>query len=283
MNATRQIVPTSASFTRGVIGPSAVGRALDPDDREFFEDRFGSDFSHVRVHTDAPAATLADAIGANAFAAGDDLAFAPGRYAPGTARGRELLAHELAHVAQQHAGAGATASEEPHARSAARDVVQQGQAGAPGRAPVGIYADDNDKTTPVGPEPLPPLPLTLPPLQLTPPAIDWMKMRDPYTSRGLPFTLQDADSIGAEWQRSSRLLDTLGIDDRFKLWFITKDWLLNKGLSYQLDWINSRDNPNAIDRFNLEWKDAHPSGWQTPMIPIFDLDWFRSSSKKKSP
>jgi hypothetical protein len=124
MNRTHQIVPTSEPITRGAIGPSAVGRALDPDDREFFEDRFGSDFSHVRVHTDAPAAALADNIGANAFAAGDDIAFASGRYAPSSARGRELLAHELAHVAQQHAGGGAgAASAEPRARRPPRRVA----------------------------------------------------------------------------------------------------------------------------------------------------------------
>src|SRR4051812_44968689 len=109
MSATRQIVPTSEPATRGALAPSAAGRALDPDDRVYFEDRFGEDFSHVRVPPDARHAALADAIGANAFASGDDIAFAPGRYAPGSARGRELLAHELAHVAQQHAGGAAGA------------------------------------------------------------------------------------------------------------------------------------------------------------------------------
>jgi len=267
---------------RAAFAPSATGRALAAEDRAFFEDRFDADFSQVRVHTDAPSAALADAIGANAFASGADIAFAPGRYAPGSARGRELLAHELAHVAQQRGGgAGGVASAEAGARQAARSVTGGAAvpAGALGGAPTGVYADDNDKPKPEVPPTLP----TLPQLQLRPPAIDWMKMRDPYTSRGLTLGDRDADSIGAEWQRQSRLLDTLGIDDRFKLWFITKDWILNKGLSYQLDAQNARDNPNFFDRSNLDWKNAHPGSWETPTIPIFDLDWFRSSGKKKSP
>ncbi|MDE2372284.1 MAG: DUF4157 domain-containing protein [Burkholderiales bacterium] len=279
MNATRQIVPTSSSSAaRTAFAPSTAGRALAADDRAYFEDRYDTDFSQVRLHTDAPAAALADAIGAKAFAAGADIAFGPGRYAPGDARGRELLAHELAHVAQQRAGGSAgVASAEAGARTAASHVAAGGAVPATmlGGAPTGVYADDKDE--------VPPKAASLPPLQLTPPAIDWMKMRDPYTSRGLPFKLRDADSIDAEWQRSSHLLDTLGIDDRFKLGFITKQWLLNKGLSFQLDSMNARDHPNFMDRSNLDWKNAHPGMWQTPMIPIFDLDWFRSSGSGKSP
>lgn len=281
MNATRQIVPTSSGGSRAAFSPSATGRALAAEDRSFFEDRFDADFSQVRVHTDAPAAALAEAIGAKAFASGADIAFAPGRYAPGSARGRELLAHELAHVAQQRSGgAQGVAAAEAAARQGAGRVVQGGAvaAGGLGGAPAGVYADDNGPETET-PTKLPPLP----PLQLTPPSIDWMKMREPFTSRGMPFTLRDGDSVAAEWQRSSRLLDTLGIDDRFKLWFITKDWILNKGLSYQLDSQNAREHPNAMDRFNLEWKNAHPGMWETPTIPIFDLDWFRSGGSRKSP
>jgi hypothetical protein len=65
------------------------------------EQRLGHDFSRVRVHTDAGAAAAARAVSADAFALGSDLYFAPGRYAPGTADGRRLLAHELAHTVQQ--------------------------------------------------------------------------------------------------------------------------------------------------------------------------------------
>jgi len=67
--------------------------------------RFGHDFSRVRVHTDARAATVARSLDALAFTVGDDIAFAPGQYRPGSDEGRALLAHELTHTIQQTGGA----------------------------------------------------------------------------------------------------------------------------------------------------------------------------------
>jgi len=74
--------------------------------------RFGHDFSGVRVHTDAAAADSARTIGARAYAAGADVVFAAGQFAPDTADGRHLLAHELAHVVQQ-AGAAPAVRRDP--------------------------------------------------------------------------------------------------------------------------------------------------------------------------
>jgi hypothetical protein len=64
------------------------------------ERRFGRDFSEVRVHTDAGAASATASRGAAASTLGHEVSFAAGRYAPNTEGGRALLAHELAHVAQ---------------------------------------------------------------------------------------------------------------------------------------------------------------------------------------
>lgn len=61
----------------------------------------GHDFSGVVVHTDASAQHASELLNANAFALGRHVFFRPGAFAPGTAEGDELLAHELAHV-QQH-------------------------------------------------------------------------------------------------------------------------------------------------------------------------------------
>jgi len=80
---------------------SRPGRALEPSMRDFFEPRFGRDFSGVRVHADPRAAASARALGARAYTFGADIVFGPGRYQPGTEPGRRLLAHELAHVRQQ--------------------------------------------------------------------------------------------------------------------------------------------------------------------------------------
>ncbi len=77
------------------------GRALDDGVRQDMEQRFGVDFGQVRVHAGADAASAARAVDAQAFTAGAHLVFGAGRYTPATREGRQLLAHELAHVAQQ--------------------------------------------------------------------------------------------------------------------------------------------------------------------------------------
>ncbi len=77
------------------------GRPLDTAARAYLEPRFGHDFGQVRIHTGAGAAEAARAVRARAFTVGRDIVFGAGRYAPETAAGRRLLAHELAHVVQQ--------------------------------------------------------------------------------------------------------------------------------------------------------------------------------------
>ncbi len=81
----------------------SAGRPLDRDVRAFMEPRLGHDFSQVRVHDGALGAAAARAVRARAYAVGRDLVFGAGEYAPGTAPGRHLIAHELAHVVQQAA------------------------------------------------------------------------------------------------------------------------------------------------------------------------------------
>jgi len=77
------------------------GQPLDTSTRAFMEDRFGHDFSKVRVHSDAGAARAARAVNAQAYTVGSQIVFAAGRYSPANGEGRRLLAHELAHVVQQ--------------------------------------------------------------------------------------------------------------------------------------------------------------------------------------
>lgn len=87
----------AAAATRAV---ASGGAALPQAERAFFEPRLGWDLGHVRIHHDAAAACAARTVAADAFTAGSHIAFAAGRWAPGTTAGRRLLAHELAHVAQ---------------------------------------------------------------------------------------------------------------------------------------------------------------------------------------
>jgi hypothetical protein len=105
--------------------PSGSGRPLPQAERRHFEAGFGADFSRVRVHTGPQASAIARASGARAFALGHDLVFGAGEYAPATARGQHVLAHELGHVAQYRPGAGRSPSEaaEADAARAARHVM----------------------------------------------------------------------------------------------------------------------------------------------------------------
>lgn len=88
------------------------GQPLDAATRAYFEPRFGHgysgvwakqrfgeefSFSHVRVHTDAAATRSAFDINARAYTVGSHIAFGAGE----SPSDRHLLAHELAHVAQQ--------------------------------------------------------------------------------------------------------------------------------------------------------------------------------------
>lgn len=75
-----------------------TGMPLPASEKRYFEDRLRADLGAVRVHPDAEAA---HSLGANAFAAGRDIGFAPGRWQPDTHEGRRLLGHELAHVVEQ--------------------------------------------------------------------------------------------------------------------------------------------------------------------------------------
>lgn len=84
------------------------GSPMDRSTRSFMEDRFGRDFSDVRIHTDSGAVQLSRALNAQAFTVGRDVYFDGGKYSPASPSGRRLLAHELTHTLQQSEG-GATA------------------------------------------------------------------------------------------------------------------------------------------------------------------------------
>jgi len=77
------------------------GTTIPQAAREPMEQRLGTDFSGVRIHSDARASQLSNALGANAFTTGSDIYFNQNRYNPESRTGQGLLAHELTHVAQQ--------------------------------------------------------------------------------------------------------------------------------------------------------------------------------------
>jgi len=77
------------------------GSPLQKDTQQFMESRFGTDFSHVKIHTGSEAVQMNREIGAQAFTHGSNVYFGAGKYDPGSDSGRHLLAHELTHVVQQ--------------------------------------------------------------------------------------------------------------------------------------------------------------------------------------
>lgn len=83
---------------------SASGARLPESVRNFFEPRLGMSLDDVSVHADSEAHDRASALGARAFVQGNSIWFGRGEYAPEADGGRELLAHELAHVAQVRTG-----------------------------------------------------------------------------------------------------------------------------------------------------------------------------------
>lgn len=110
-----QTVPSSgtadapSSVERTLASPGApLPRALRSD----MEHAFGHDFSRVRVHTGIAAEQSAREVDALAYTVGTSIVFGAGGYAQGSARGRRLLGHELAHVVQQSStpSSGATVS-----------------------------------------------------------------------------------------------------------------------------------------------------------------------------
>jgi len=77
------------------------GSGLDKKTKNEMESGFGTDFSNVKIHTDANAVQMSQELGAQAFTNGNDVYFNDGKYNPGSKEGKHLLAHELTHTVQQ--------------------------------------------------------------------------------------------------------------------------------------------------------------------------------------
>ena len=88
-----------------IAAASGRGRPQDTGVAEQVGASLGDAFGDGHVHHDDHAAALSRAVSARAFTVGNDIFFGAGEYSPGTAGGRELLTHELAHVVQQRGAA----------------------------------------------------------------------------------------------------------------------------------------------------------------------------------
>jgi len=99
--ANNQMPAVTPTIESGIQSLKGGGQPLTESTRSYFEPRFGTDFSHVRVHTDSKAAETAKSMNAKAFTVGKDLVFGSEQFLPKTVTGKRLLAHELTHVLQQ--------------------------------------------------------------------------------------------------------------------------------------------------------------------------------------
>ena len=121
--------------------PRSGGRPLEPGVQHFMRERTGLDFAHVRVHADAEAAASASRLAARAYTVGSNIYFGRGEYRPESREGRNLLAHELAHVVQQSRGQMQPALKvEPSSVSSAPPSIQrQATLVPPGNCIQGIH------------------------------------------------------------------------------------------------------------------------------------------------
>lgn len=90
--------------TRAADAVRTGGAPLGSSVRSDFEPHFGRSLADVRIHTGTQAQNAARGINASAYTHRNNIAFAPGQYAPSTQEGRHLLAHELTHTIQQGRG-----------------------------------------------------------------------------------------------------------------------------------------------------------------------------------
>lgn len=128
--AQRKVSPDSAGASgtpEHVMAALGEGAPIDSGVASRMGGAFGTSFSDVRIHTDAAGAAMAQQQGALAFTVGNHVAFAPGRYQPGSIEGDALFAHELTHVLQQR---GATQGGSASAGHGAESDADRGAAAA---------------------------------------------------------------------------------------------------------------------------------------------------------
>lgn len=91
----------SDNLSNGINSSRGRGSQLDSSTQSFMQNRFGTDFNAVKIHTGAEAIQMNRDLNAKAFTVGSDIYFNEGQYNPDTNEGKHLLAHELTHTVQQ--------------------------------------------------------------------------------------------------------------------------------------------------------------------------------------
>ena len=90
-------------FEGALVASRTKGQSFHGSVKNEMERDFGACFDKVRIHADSEAAGFNRVLNAEAFAYGNDIYFAEGKYDHSSDEGLELLAHELTHTLQQGA------------------------------------------------------------------------------------------------------------------------------------------------------------------------------------
>ncbi|WP_283130439.1 DUF4157 domain-containing protein [Enterovibrio norvegicus] len=117
------------------------GMPLDAPLKQDMEQRFGYDFSHVRLHTDSRAASKASDLNARAYTVGNNIVFNRGEFQPHHSSGRKTLAHELTHVVQQSQAGRTTTQFLSEADCAKNCSEKDGNTTGNGKFSITAYAD----------------------------------------------------------------------------------------------------------------------------------------------
>ena len=177
---------------------SGSGSPLEAALRQDMEQRFGHDFSRVRVHSGAAAEQSAREVNAHAYTAGSSIVFGAGQFAPGSHEGRRLLAHELTHVVQQTGAAGIYAghggAERGLSSSGKNHVIHKQEA----KTTTDTKQDKSDHSK-----------LTL---QLTEP--DFLSLRKPFFDRNISH-LWDPNSALGVWKFNVNFFKGFGITENW--------------------------------------------------------------------
>ena len=97
----RMIALQRLAGNRAVGDALGAGRPLPSSVKGDMESLVGESLDDVRVHDDEAGARIAAEHGARAVTSGQDIAFGPDQFRPGTIDGDALIAHEVVHTVQQ--------------------------------------------------------------------------------------------------------------------------------------------------------------------------------------
>lgn len=116
---------SSGNLLENYTGNLGGGLSLPGEVRDFYEPRFGHDFSDVKIYTDAAASESAQSINALAYTTGNNIVFNTGQYNPASTGGRQLLAHELTHVVQQQSMTGRSVMRQPKKEKPSSSIIDE--------------------------------------------------------------------------------------------------------------------------------------------------------------